>query len=107
MTGGNVLRLFCLIVVAYCLNTADAQVCIINSQECGGKQICISNLCTSYPCKTSADCAGITHDEAYGLKLGCTGGLCALQQKAKRAEGLDDASMIRLIKRIVASGKKR
>jgi len=95
------------LVILTLMVNSDAQVCIVNSKECGAKEVCISNMCTKYPCKSAGDCSGLTHDEAYGLKLGCVGGLCALQQNAKRSEGLDDASMIRLIKRIVASGKKR
>lgn len=98
---------FCLLLVAFFVQPSQAQMCIVNSKECGAKQVCISNLCTTYSCKSASDCAGLTHDEAYGLKVGCVGGVCALQQAAKRSEGLDDATMVRLIKRIVTSGKRR
>jgi len=107
MNSQFAISLFCLLVIAAVFQPSHSQVCIVNSKECGAKQICISNLCTTYSCKSAGDCAGITHDEAYGLKVGCDGGVCALQQAAKRSEGLDDATMVRLIKRIVASGRKR
>merc|ERR1712228_35652 len=107
MKSEILISLFCLLVIAFIAQPTNAQVCIVNSEECSPKEICISNLCTTYGCKTAADCTGMSHDEAYGLKVGCIGGVCGLERKVKRTEGLDDATMIRLIKRIVTSGRKR